>query len=181
MCDATSDQISNIISNGGVSKSTQSVLLAIRDSLSVQHGLRADSLDAPDTHAKAMARGPPWPEAISKEFGNHDSNESWRLVDRSTVPSGRKIHKFVWVFKVKRDGTAKARLCVQGCTLEEGIDFDQTFAKPLRHASARGFACLLMPRAISARFAALTLWPRICRENSLMEKLCFADSLQVPM
>ena len=44
----------------------------------------------------------------------------------------------MWVFKVKRDGTAKARLCVQGCTLEEGIDFDQTFAKPLRHASARG-------------------------------------------
>ena len=27
---------------------------------------------------------------------------------------------------------------MQGCTLEEGIDYDQTFAKPLRHASARG-------------------------------------------
>ena len=29
-------------------------------------------------------------------------------------------------------------MCVQGCTLEEGVDYDQTFAKPLRHASARG-------------------------------------------
>ena len=44
----------------------------------------------------------------------------------------------MWVFKQKRDGTAKARLCVQGCSLEEGVDYDQTFAKPLRHASARG-------------------------------------------
>ena len=52
--------------------------------------------------------------------------------------AGRRLHKFVWVFKEKRDGTAKARLCVQGCSLEAGIDFDQTFAKPLRHTSARG-------------------------------------------
>ena len=41
VCDATSAQISNIISNGGISKSTQSVLLAIRDSLSVQLGFFA--------------------------------------------------------------------------------------------------------------------------------------------
>ena len=100
--------------------------------------MRADSHGAPSTHAEAVARGPPWPEAITKEMNNHSTNESWDMIDRSEVPAGRLIHKFVWVFKEKRDGTAKARLCVQGCTLEEGIDFDQTFAKPLRHASARG-------------------------------------------
>ena len=105
---------------------------------SIEYGLRADSPGAPETYAKAMDRGPPWPESISKEFANHNANESWYLIDRSKVPPGRRIHKFVWVFKEKRDGTAKARLCVQGCTLEEGIDYDQTFAKPLRHASARG-------------------------------------------
>ena len=44
------------------------------------------------------------------------------FVPRSSVPRGRRIHKFVWVFKEKRDGTAKARLCVQGCTLEEGSE-----------------------------------------------------------
>ena len=79
------------------------------------------------------------------------------MIDKSALPRGRRVHKFVCVFKEKRDGTAKARLCVQGCTLEEGVDYDQTFAKPLRHASARGlFAYAARNRA--ATFAASTSW-----------------------
>ena len=105
---------------------------------SVLHALRADSANAPDTHAEAMGLGPPWPAAICKEFSNHQQNGSWRSILRSEVPSGRRIHTFVWVFKMKRDGTAKARLCVQGCTLEAGVDYNQTFAKTLSHQSARG-------------------------------------------
>ena len=31
----------------------------------------------------------------------------------------------------------KVRLCVQGCTLESGVDFDQNFSSTLRHCSAR--------------------------------------------
>jgi hypothetical protein len=38
---------------------------------------------------------------------------------------------------MKRDGTAKARLCVQGSTLEAGIDYDQVFSAALRYSSAR--------------------------------------------
>ena len=147
--EATKDQISDAASRCSLDANTHNVLQSVHTCLlvsaiddiydaSVQHGLRADSLGAPRTHAEAIRRGPPWPSAIDKEFLNHASNESWKMMDRSTVPAGRRIHKFVWVFKQKRDGTAKARLCVQGCTLEEGIDYDQTFAKPLRHASARG-------------------------------------------
>ena len=120
-------------------------------SSSVQFGLRADSAGAPETHAEAVKRGPPWPEAIGTEFSNHKRNESWELIDHSAVPRGRRLHKFVWVFKQKRDGTAKARLCVQGCTLEEGIDFDQTFAKPLRHTSARGLFAYAARNGCSVR------------------------------
>ena len=103
-----------------------------------QAAFRADSLGAPERYQEAINRGPPWPAAIQTERDNHAANGSWDLINRSDIPAGRRIHKFVWVFKEKRDGTAKARLCVQGCTLEEGVDYDQTFAKPLRHASARG-------------------------------------------
>ena len=106
--------------------------------LTVLHALRADSADAPETHREAVGLGPPWPAAIAKEFANHEQNGSWRTILRSEVPVGRRLHKFVWVFKLKRDGTAKARLCVQGCTLEAGVDYDQTFAKTLSHHSARG-------------------------------------------
>ena len=153
--DATAESIQSALSVEGLSTEVLSALSAAHASISgkrqhvalsyldyasrsIEYGLRADSPGAPDTYSKAIERGPPWPGAIDKEFANHEANKSWDLIDRSAVPAGRRIHKFVWVFKEKRDGTAKARLCVQGCTLEEGIDYDQTFAKPLRHASARG-------------------------------------------
>ena len=153
VADVTADNLKGMLSSGALDDewtcalSTLQYGFGITDSRSrfeaslsnsVNYGMRADSPDAPDTYAKAVARGPPWPDAINKELDNHKTNESWDLINRSDVPAGRRIHKFVWVFKEKRDGTAKARLCVQGCTLEEGIDYDQTFAKPLRHASARG-------------------------------------------
>ena len=53
------------------------------------------------------------------------------------LPPGRRVHKLIWVYKKKRDGTAKARLCVQGNTLEAGIDYDQVFSAALRYSSAR--------------------------------------------
>ena len=147
--DASAADIEAIINRGGLSDESHTSLVCVLSSIrddeysrrideSVQFGLRADSEGAPETHAEALARGEPWPSAIATEFNNHRNNKSWEMVPRSSVPRGRRIHKFVWVFKQKRDGTAKARLCVQGCTLEEGIDYDQTFAKPLRHTSARG-------------------------------------------
>ena len=43
----------------------------------------------------------------------------------------------IWVYKVKRDGTAKARLCVQGSSLEAGVDFQQVYSAALRYSSAR--------------------------------------------
>ena len=43
----------------------------------------------------------------------------------------------MWVYKVKRDGTAKSRLCVSGNTLEANVDYQQVFSAALRHSSAR--------------------------------------------
>ena len=104
--------------------------------------LRADSLGAPSTHAEAVsmdadAGNSKWKDGEHVELGNHKRNGSWELISRRDVPRGRRIHKLVWVYKVKRDGQVKVRLCVQGCTLEHGIDFDQTFSSTLRHCSAR--------------------------------------------
>jgi hypothetical protein len=99
--------------------------------------LRADSDGAPSSHAEAASMGELWGSAELKELGNHSSNESWSTIRREDVPRGRKLHKLVWVYKRKRDGTCKARLCVQGCTLLSGIDYDQTFSSTLRHSSAR--------------------------------------------
>ena len=81
--------------------------------------------------------GGKWTSAEFKELNNHSRNASWECMPESDLPKGRRLHKLVWVYKVQRDGTAKARLCVQGCTMVLGEDFDQVFAHTLRTSSVR--------------------------------------------
>ncbi|KOO34651.1 retrotransposon ty1-copia subclass, partial [Chrysochromulina tobinii] len=116
-------------------KSPDDVIDGIRASFLT--ALRADSPDAPATHAEAVKRGDVWMRAEGKEMANHETNKSWTFVRRADVPAGRRIHRLIWVYKVKRDGTCKARLCVQGSTLEAGVDYDQVFSAALRYSSAR--------------------------------------------
>ena len=121
------------------------VLLALRHDeeltpralYALQAALRADSPGAPATHADAVRAGEIWMQAERKELENHRSNSSWTTISASEVPAGRRVHKLIWVYKLKRDGTAKARLCVQGNTLQSGIDYDQVFSAALRYSSAR--------------------------------------------
>lgn len=125
---------------GSEEKVTPTLLSIVSSSLLAplqHHALRADSPDAPDTHAEAMRRGDVWVKAEGKELDNHAKNESWVPITRDELPPGRRVHKLIWVYKVKRDGTAKARLCVQGTTLEAGVDYDQAFSAALRYSSAR--------------------------------------------
>jgi hypothetical protein len=104
---------------------------------SLGQALRADSPGAPSNHREAVEAGRIWLDAEAKELGNHARNASWTSIPRSEVPSDRRIHKLIWVYKLKRDGSAKARLCVQGNTLQSGVDFDQTWSSALRYSSAR--------------------------------------------
>ena len=108
----------------------------------VNHALRADSPDAPATHSEAVKRGEVWIKSEGKELDNHKRNESWDTITVDELPKGRRVHKLIWVYKVKRDGTAKSRLCVQGTTLEAGIDYQQVFSAALRHSSARALFAL---------------------------------------
>ena len=96
--------------------------------------------DDPTGHADAMRRdadGWGFNGAEGAEIDNHESNESWRYELRSKLPKGRHLVKLTWVFKVKRDGRKKARLCVQGCTQRPGVDYDQTFCAAMRGGSLR--------------------------------------------
>ncbi|MDA0878653.1 MAG: reverse transcriptase domain-containing protein [archaeon] len=113
----------------------------------ILHALRADSDGAPSTHKQVVAWGEPWPSAELKEMKNHLGNGTWRHVTRRQIPMGRRLHRLLWVYKLKRDGTAKARLCVDGSSMAgNGIDFDQTFSDALKYESARSLF------AMAARF-----------------------------
>ena len=89
--------------------------------------------------ALAMDR-PGWTTSMDAEMENHNQNGSFEWVRRCDVPKGRHLIKLVWVFKIKRNGKLKSRLCVQGCAQTAGIDFDQTFSAALRSSSLRFIA-----------------------------------------
>ena len=125
--------------------------LTPRDMNSLFLALRADSPGAPSTHAEAVKMGEVWIKEEKREMGNQLRNETWTKMSIDDVPAGRRIHKLIWVYKLKRDGTAKARLCVQGNTLESGIDYDQTFSAALRYSSARALFAFAARRGCRVR------------------------------
>ena len=94
--------------------------------------------DDPKTQAEAYARNRDgWRASEQKEIENHIRNGSWELVERSSVPRGRALIKLIWVYKVKRDGSLKSRLCVQGCRQVQGVDYHQTWCGTMRGTSLR--------------------------------------------
>ena len=106
---------------------------------------KAASID-PKSQSEAYAQDRAgWQVSEAKEMANHADNGSWSPISRSSVPRGRNLVKLIWVYKVKRDGSLKSRLCVQGCRQVKGVDFDQTWCGTMRGASLRALT------AISAR------------------------------
>eukprot|EP00965_Chrysotila_dentata_P124889 4128586-Pleurochrysis_carterae.AAC.1 len=83
-----------------------------------------------------------WGSAERAEIANHQKNKSWTTIDRSEVPAGRSLVRLIWVYKKKRNGTMKARLCVQGCAQVPGVDFDQTFCAMMRPTSLRALPAI---------------------------------------
>ena len=86
-----------------------------------------------------------WSQAELAELESHRRNGSFELLDRSAFEAqapSRRLIKLVWVYKRKRNGKLKARLCVQGCRQQAGVDFDQTHCSTLRGPSLRMLAAL---------------------------------------
>ena len=59
--------------------------------------------------------------------------------------------RLIWVYKRKRDGSLKARLCVQGCSQVPGIDYDQNYCGALRATSLRVFCAATAQYGMSLR------------------------------
>lgn len=77
-----------------------------------------------------------WKKAICAEKESLRSNSTWKLVDRKEIGNKRLLSSR-WVFKVKDDGTYKARLVVRGCEQRHGIDYTETYSPVLSSASLR--------------------------------------------
>ena len=95
-----------------------------------------------------------WIAAEDIELDNHNKNGSFELLDRTEFDSlepRRRLVKLVWVYKRKRNGKFKARLCVQGCCQQPGIDFDQTHCATMRGQSLRMLSAIAAQHCLRLR------------------------------
>ena len=104
-----------------------------------------------------MSLRPPPPRRLTaeaKELENHKTNNSFELIDRDhfeQLAPGRRLVKLIWVYKRKRNGKLKARLCVQGCTQQPGVDYDQTHCATMRGTSLRMLSALASKYGLDMR------------------------------
>lgn len=77
-----------------------------------------------------------WLSAIEEEKKSLEENETWTLVNKSDV-NNKKVLSNRWVFKIKEDGSYKARLVVRGFEQEQGIDYNETFSPVISSCAIR--------------------------------------------
>ena len=73
-----------------------------------------------------------WQAAIRKEIKSMINRGVWRKIDKVKIPENRILIGNKWVFKIKRDGTYRARLVALGYSHIPGIDYTDNFA-PVAH------------------------------------------------
>ena len=73
-----------------------------------------------------------WQIAIRKEIKSMINRGVWRKIDKVKIPENRRLIGNKWVFKIKRDGTYRARLVALGYSQIPGVDYTDNFA-PVAH------------------------------------------------
>ena len=92
-----------------------------------------------------------WWVAIDREYQSLIDNGTWERVPRMEVAPEHTIIGSRWVFKVKTDGTFKARLVVKGYRQKQGIDYHETFAAVSRMESVRAIVAAAVLRGWKIR------------------------------
>ena len=78
-----------------------------------------------------------WREAIRKEFRDMMNYKVWSRRKKKDVPTDRRLIGNKWVFKIKRCGRFRARLCGLGYTQIPGIDFKENHAPVVNDVTYR--------------------------------------------
>ena len=73
-----------------------------------------------------------WGIVIRKEIRSMINRGVWRKIDRKRIPNNRRLIGNKWLFKIKRDGTYRARLVTLEYSQIPGDDYTDTFA-PVAH------------------------------------------------
>ena len=74
-----------------------------------------------------------WRAAIRKEIRSMIERGVWRKTDKKKIPNNRRLIGNKWVFKIKRDGTYRARLVALGYSQIPGVDYTDISFAPVAH------------------------------------------------
>ena len=99
-------------------------------------------------HGEAMATvdKEQFQTSMDEEMGKCFDNEIYEIVKRSSVPELKSILRAVWSHRRKTtpDGTIyrhRSRICVDGSTQKEGIDYNETYSPVVIWSTLRKFFC----------------------------------------
>ncbi|KAM0730296.1 Retrovirus-related Pol polyprotein from transposon TNT 1-94 [Formica fusca] len=93
-----------------------------------------------------------WMEAINEEKTSLKENNTWEMIDIRKLKSQKPLQG-KWVFKIKQDGTYKARLVVKGCEQKYGVNYEETFSPVISTSVLRSlFAIAAMKNYVTMTF-----------------------------
>ena len=121
----------------------------VKDSMKyIEPKMFKDAWNHPDPYQRDK-----WRIAINKEYGDMKSRKVWKKIKRIMIPSNRRCVKSKWVFKIKRDGTFRARIVACGYSQIPGVDFSDNYAPVVNDITFRMLLIVLIFFALSAKIA----------------------------
>ena len=88
-----------------------------------------------------------WKVAMDKDMDAIITAKTYVLVPSNTVPPYARVETPIWSFRVKFDGTFKARLCFPGHKQQYGIDYFQTESPVCKFSTFRTFVVIATQKA----------------------------------
>ena len=114
--------------------------------------------EEPKTYEQAWNHQDPvqrkkWREAIVKERGDMETRVVWKRVKRSNIPNNKRCVKCKWVFKIKRDGTFRARLVACGYSQIPGVDFSENYSPVVHDITVRLLFVIMIMLKLTGKIA----------------------------
>ena len=77
----------------------------------------------------------------------------WKKMKRSNMPKGRRLVKCKWVFKIKRNGTFRARLVACGYSQIPGVDFTENYSPVINDITFRMLILMMIYYGLIGKIA----------------------------
>ena len=119
------------------------------------------------------------------EYKTMLQNKVFELVERHSVPFGKRVVKAIWSFRRKRTPSGsvyrrRARLCAHGGQQQEGIDFFETFAPVVSWNTVRlVFTLAMLKGLVSRQIDYVQAFPQAPLEDEVYMELpkgCMSES-----